>query len=62
VLDLDLSEFPLKQTASETTVAVVEAPETVELTNVMGEDLPPFFISSLVVLVNSLLVTRLEVR
>ena len=38
VLDLDLSDFPLKEAPGEGTVIMIEAPETTELTNTISED------------------------
>ena len=38
VLDLDLSDFPLKQAAHERTVIIAETPKTVELANALGAD------------------------
>ena len=38
VLDLDLSDFPLKQAAHERTVIIAETPKTVELTQALSAD------------------------
>ena len=38
VLDLDLSDFPLKETSHERTAIIAETPKTVELTNALSAD------------------------
>ena len=38
VLDLDLSDFPLKETSEERAVVLTEASETTELTQAISED------------------------
>lgn len=38
VLDLDLSDFPLREVSEERTVALTESSETTELTNAISED------------------------
>lgn len=38
VLDLDLSDFPLTDSSGETTLAIIEAPETTELSTAMSEN------------------------
>jgi len=38
VLDLDLSDFPSTDSSGETTLAIIEAPETTELSTAMSEN------------------------